>query len=171
MKIIFGTLLSASLALASLDSIHSFHADFSQAVTDDKNTTIQYSGKIWAQKPQEALWRYITPIQKDVYINEFNMTIVEPEIEQVIIKNIQAKIDFFQMIKNAKKIDPTRYEAYYNNVRFMIEMNEKVIQSISYQDDFDNTVIISFTKQKQNTKIDKEIFEAKYPLDFDVIRD
>ncbi|MDQ7045388.1 MAG: LolA-like outer membrane lipoprotein chaperone [Sulfurimonas sp.] len=171
MKLFIATLLCSTLSYASLDTINSFKADFTQSVTDDKNATLQYSGNLSAQKPQNAVWHYLLPIQKDVYIDRFRVSIVEPEIEQVIIRRIQTKFDFFHMIKNAKKIDANRYEAYYEESKFIIDMQNKLIKKISYQDTFENTVIIVFTNQEQNVKMNEDIFTAVYPLDYDVIRD
>ena len=104
MKYIFTLLLSFTLCFASFDTISSFEADFTQSVTDDKDKALVYQGHIVASKPQNAVWNYNKPIKKDVYINSFNVTVVEPEIEQVIIRQIESNFDFFTMIENAKEI-------------------------------------------------------------------
>ena len=46
-----------------------------------------------------------------------------------------------------------------------------MIETISYLDEFENSVKIVFTHQKQNEVIDPEVFMPKIPIDFDVIRD
>lgn len=171
MKHILLPILSATLCFASLNEIHSFKADFTQSVTDDKNATLSYNGYIQAQKPQNALWNYTKPIEKNVYISRFNITVVEPELEQVIIRKIESNFDFFRMIRDAKKIDANTYEAHYKNAKFIIKTENKLIQSIIYKDEFENDVVISFTNQKQNIKIDKGVFIAEYPNDYDVIGD
>lgn len=171
MKLILASLLTATLSLASIDNIHSFKADFTQTVTDDKNSTLSYSGSLAAQKPQDAVWHYKTPIEKYVYIDQFKVSIVEPEIEQVIIRKIQRKFDFFNMIQNAKKIDNSTYIAQYRESKFIIKTENNFIKSISYLDDFENNVKVVFSNQEQNIKIDTQEFVAKYSLDFDVIRD
>ncbi|MDD2791521.1 MAG: LolA-like outer membrane lipoprotein chaperone [Sulfurimonas sp.] len=171
MKHIYILLLSFSLSFASFDKIDSFDAEFIQSVTDDKGKTLTYKGHISASKPQNALWSYKEPIQKDVFINSHQVTIVEPEIEQVIIRSIDSSFDFFNMIKNAKEIKKGVYEARYESKIFTITTNEAIIESISYLDEFENRVKILFLNQVQNKEIDKKIFTPKYPLDFDVIRD
>ncbi|EDZ62715.1 outer membrane lipoprotein carrier protein LolA [Sulfurimonas gotlandica GD1] len=171
MKHIFTLLLSFSLSFASFDNLNSFEADFTQSVTDDKNKSLVYKGHIIASKPQNAVWNYIQPIKKDVYINRFNVTVIEPEIEQVIIRKIDASLDFFNMIQNAKEIEKDKYEANYKESKFTITTNNKIIKSISYIDEFENKVKIVFNNQKQNEEINKEIFVPKYPLEFDIIRD
>ena len=150
MKVFFSLLLCSSIGFASLNSINSFKADFTQSVTDDRNATLHYSGNLAAQKPQNAVWHYLLPIQKDVYINKYSVTIIEPEIEQVIFRRIETKFDFFNMIQNAKKINSNTYEAQYQNKNFIIKMQNNFIEEILYSDDFENKVSIVFTNQKQN---------------------
>ncbi|MBL0708979.1 MAG: outer membrane lipoprotein chaperone LolA [Sulfurimonas sp.] len=177
MKYILTLLLSSTLSFAStdildaLDTINSFKASFTQTIRDDKNKALVYEGNIIASKPQNALWRYNKPIKKDVYINSYRVVIVEPEIEQVIIRNIESDFDFFEMLKNAKKIDKNTYEANYRKSKFSITTKSDTIESISYIDEFENNVKIVFSSQEQNKKIDKKIYIPKYPLEFDVIRD
>ncbi|EQB34446.1 hypothetical protein M947_10590 [Sulfurimonas hongkongensis] len=171
MKHLYILLLSFSLSFASFDKIDSFDASFTQSVTDDKGKTLTYKGHISASKPQNALWSYKEPIQKDVFINSHQVIIVEPEIEQVIIRSIGSSLDFFNMIKNAKEIKKGTYEANFENKIFTITTSEEIIESISYIDEFENRVKIVFESQVQNKDINQEIFIPKYPLDFDIIRD
>lgn len=171
MKQLLLSIFCSTLAFASLDNIHSFKANFTQDVTDDKNTTISYNGYIQAQKPQDAVWNYLMPIKKDVYISRFNVTIVEPEIEQVIIRKIESNFDFFKLIKNAVKVNENTYFASYRKANFVIKTDKKLIESIIYKDEFENDVVISFKNQKQNIKIDDSVFIADYPADFDVVGD
>ncbi len=171
MKHIFLYLTCTPLALASMGDISSFQADFTQSVTDDKKKVLTYSGSVLASKPQNALWRYSKPVNKDVYINSRRVTIIEPEIEQVIIKNIESNFDFFNMIKNAKEVKENVYTAMYKNSEFTITTKEKLIESISYIDEFENRVEVVFENQIQNNKIDEELFVPNIPLEFDIVRD
>ena len=171
MKQLLIPILCSTLSFATLNDIHSFKANFTQSVTDDKNTTLSYNGYIRAQKPQDAVWNYISPIKKDVYIDRFRVTVVEPEIEQVIIRKIESNFDFFMMIRNAVKVNENIYVANYKDAKFTIKTDKNLIQSITYKDEFENDVLISFTNQKQNIKINDEVFIANYPLDFDVVSD
>ena len=157
--------------MASLGDIVSFQADFTQSVTDDKKKVLTYNGSVLASKPQNALWRYSKPVNKDVYINSHRVTIIEPEIEQVIIKRIESNFDFFNMIKNAKKIEKNIYMAIYKNSEFTITTKDELIKSISYIDEFENSVEVIFDNQKQNDKINKELFIPNIPLEFDIVRD
>jgi len=157
--------------MASLGDIVSFQADFTQSVTDDKKKVLTYNGSVLASKPQNALWRYSKPVNKDVYINSRRVTIIEPEIEQVIIKRIESNFDFFNMIKNAKKVEKNIYMAIYKDSEFTITTKDELIKSISYIDEFENSVEVVFDNQKQNDKINKELFIPNIPLEFDIVRD
>ncbi len=168
----FFLLMSINIALfASLEEITSFEADFTQSITDEKNKTINYNGHIVASKPQNARWSYFKPVKKEVYINNFDVTIVEPEIEQVIIRKIESNFDFFKMISKAKKIEENKYLAHYKDSKFTIIKKGALIESISYLDEFENRVKIIFKNQKQNQKINEAVFRPFFPLEFDIIRD
>lgn len=154
-----------------MEEIHSFNANFTQDITNDKGTTLTYSGKVTALQPKYAHWQYVKPVKKDIYIDTDRVTIIEPEIEQVIVKHLSSDFNFFTMIKNAKQITKNSYETQFKDIKYTIKINNKNIQSISYQDEFDNKVLITFSKQQQNSKIDKKIFRPKIPLEYDIIQD
>ncbi len=170
MKQKFLLLLLATASFANIQTMNSFEADFQQKIVDDHNKTIVYYGHIVAKKPQYALWSYTKPITKSVYILENQAIIVEPELEQAIIKKIGKNFDFFKLLHNAQKLSQNKYLARYNNTTFIITTDKKSIQSISYKDEFENSVTINFTNQTENQKIDQKIFEPVIPDDYDVIR-
>lgn len=171
MKSILVILMFLSQAFASINNINTFEADFTQTITDEKNTVLAYGGHMLASKPQNVRWNYLKPVKKDIYISKFEVTIVEPEIEQVIFRKIESDFNFFRMIANAKEINKNTYEANYKNSKFKITKNGELIESISYVDEFENRVKIIFRNQKQNQKINESIFTPSYPLSFDIIRD
>ncbi len=103
MKHLYTLLLTSTLAFASFDGLNSFQADFTQSVTDDKNKSLVYEGHVVASKPQNAVWNYTKPINKDVFISRFSATVIEPEIEQVIIRKIDSSLDFFQHDTKCKR--------------------------------------------------------------------
>ena len=170
MKILFFLLpLFLSHLHASLEMLESFEAEFTQSVTDEKNKTLLYKGYVSASKPQHAKWHYNDPVLKDIYVNKNKVVIIEPEIEQVIIKRLDSDLDFFQIMQHAKQTASGKYEAVFKNTLYTIEISEEKLTSISYKDEFENDIKISFSKQKQNAKIDLTLFEPSIPLDFDVI--
>ena len=164
-------LFMATAAFASLNNINSFEADFKQNIVDDQNKTIAYYGHVKATKPQYALWTYTKPIDKQVYILENQAIIVEPELEQAIIKKIGNNFDFFRLIKNAKRIKDDVYLARYNNTTFIITTQKNSILSIAYKDEFENSVTIDFSNQIVNKKMNKKGFAPTIPDEYDIIRD
>ena len=171
MKLIFLILIVSTQMFAFINKLNSFEANFTQTITDDKNKVLTYSGKLLALKPQNALWKYTTPVEKDIYISKYTVTIIEPEIEQAIIRKITSNFDFFNIIKNAKQIDKNNFVAKFENTNFNIEIKNNLIESITYIDQFENKVKILFSNQLQNKTIDKNIFIPTIPFDFDIIRD
>lgn len=96
-------LFTLTLSLyANLELLDSFEADFTQSVTDEKGKKLTYKGTLKAQRPNMALWSYTSPIQKSVYIKEGLVSIVEPELEQVLVRKIQNDFDFFTILSSQK---------------------------------------------------------------------
>jgi len=164
-------LLFATVCFANLNDINSFEADFVQKIVDDTNKTILYYGHIKAKKPQYALWKYTKPITKSVYILDNKAVIVEPDLEQAIIKKIGKNFDFFVLLKNAKKMSDNRYLGHYNNKKFIIQTEHGTIKSLSYKDEFENRVTIEFSNQIENHTIAQKEFTPSIPDDFDIIRE
>jgi outer membrane lipoprotein carrier protein len=168
-KILISTLVSVA-CFADLTNITTMEADFTQQIVDDNNKTVLYKGHLFASKPQYALWQYTQPVQKNIYLYNDRVTIVEPDLEQVIIKHIQSHLNFFTLLQNAKKIDNTHYVTFYKEKKiFIVTDTKNTIHSLSYKDEFENDVTITFKDAKINLPIDNTIFQAKIPVDFDVI--
>ena len=170
MKYIFIITLLVTSLFSELSKLNSFSANFTQTITDEVGKTLSYKGSIKAIKPQFASWKYIFPVEKNVYIDANNIVIVEPELEQVIIKKLDDKFDFFSMIKDAKKIDNDFYVAQYRDTKFNIKITNSILQSISYIDEFGNRIEIIFTNQLQNSNINMKELRPSYPLNYDIIR-
>ena len=158
-------------AISSVLDMDSFEADFNQTITDDKGKKLSYNGHIVASKPQYALWSYKSPVQKNVYITPRYVTVVEPEIEQAIIRNIASDFDFFSMIQKAKKVTDNIYTATLNESKYTIKLENSMIQSISYLDEFENKVKIIFNNQSSNKIYSEDVFRANVPAEYDIIRD
>jgi outer membrane lipoprotein carrier protein len=169
LRYIFLSIILFTSSFASINNINSFKADFTQKITDEKNKVLSYSGHIVASKPQNAVWTYVNPIEKYVYITSRTITIIEPEIEQVIIRHIDSNFNFFNMIQNAEKISKDRYTAHYQESKFNISTENNILKSISYQDEFENSVEIVFSNQTQNITIDETTFIPFIPTEYDII--
>jgi len=167
-KTILLSLLCANL-FGFAENLNTFSAHFVQTVIDDKNTVIKYSGDIKAKRPDMAMWNYTAPVKKAIYIRNEDLVIIEPEIEQVILKKVGNTIAFFEMLKNAKKVNDTLYKATYEKLKISIHVKANKIDSITYLDELENKVSIQFSNQTENANIDDKLFKAKIPVDYDVI--
>ena len=160
-----------ALANAFSLNLKTFSADFEQRITDENREVISYKGHVWADKNNQALWVYSSPISKKVYIQGGDVKIVEEELEQVIIKKLNKDIDFLALLKEAKKVTKDQYRAVYLDNTYTIYTNNVSVKRISYIDNFANKVEIIFTAQKQNETIENSIFEYTVPEDFDILRE
>lgn len=169
-KLILITSLISTLS-ASISEIKTFKADFVQTITDEKNKVLTYRGDVVASKTQNALWNYTYPVKKQVYLNINRVTVIEPEIEQVIIRYINSNLNFFKMLQNAKMVEKDRYITSFKDTEFVIKTEDEKIKSISYKDEFENEVKIIFSNQQQDIELKIGTFNPIYDPDFDVIRD
>lgn len=171
MKYIFLlTLLFGSL-FAFGENIQNFEADFTQTITDEENKTLTYKGTMHAMRPNSVLWRYREPINKKIYINSKRAVIVEPELEQAIIKQLDGEIDFFGILSSAQTLEQGHYTASYKGITFILKESDGVIDSLSYTDTLENRVQIRFSKQKQNRPMEPELFTPRVPKEFDIIKE
>ena len=175
LRISMRTLLIALFTVTSLlaigENTNTMQANFTQTITNDRNSTITYKGNLLVKRPSLALWHYVEPIEKSVYITSSSATIIEPELEQAIVKKLDNSVDILAILASAKKESTNHYSAMYDDKQYLIEMKEGFIHSITYSDAFENIVQITFSKQKINKKISDAKFEAIIPLDYDIIKD
>ncbi len=171
MRLLLITFFSFTSLFGFMDTINSLSTDFEQQITDDQNATIIYKGHMQAKRPNMAFWDYKTPVEKQLFIREHQVVILEPELEQAIIKNVSSDVDIFTIISKATLIMDDTYLAYYRDMEFIIKVNGNVIQSISYEDAFENSIVLTFSNQHINATIEDDAFKALIPADFDILRE
>ena len=171
MRYLLPTLLYLLTPLLALDvTLQSFQASFTQEILDENNKSIVYRGTLWAQRPDSALWHYSEPVEKSIYVHGGEVVMIEPDLEQAVVRRLNEDIDFLEILSRARKSGPEQYEAQYGSQTFHITLKGEVIDSISYRDSFDNRVSITFSKQMQNTPIEAERFRVTIPPSYDIIR-
>ncbi len=169
MKILIVISLTFTTLFALAENIKTFQANFTQTLTDDSERTITYSGKVQIERPNLAKWEYVSPVKKDIYINSRQVTIIEPELEQVIVRKLDKDLDIFKILQSAKKVGTDRYLALYLKREFKIKMVDDKLVSITYQDDFENRINIVFSSQQTNQIIPPERFVPNMPNGFDLL--
>ncbi len=171
MKIFLTALLSVNLLFAlDFRDKTSFEASFEQSIVNSSNSEILYGGKLFIKEPSQVLWRYETPIQKDVYINDTEVVIIEPELEQVIVSRLQKELNILKLLNDAKKINENKYEADLYDTKYFLEIKDNELEKISYKDELDNSVTISFKNIRSNHQIPNEVFKYTIPNDYDILR-
>ncbi len=171
MKYLIIMIFNLSSLFAFGDTIQSFQADFIQKITDEENKVLTYKGTIHSKRPNFVLWHYTEPVNKKIYINKKRAVVVEPELEQAIIKQLQGEIDFFGILRSAIPVGMSHFKASYKGIDFILKEENGIIQSLSYIDQLENKVLITFSKQKQNRQLEDDIFTPKVPRDFDIIQE
>ncbi len=160
----------ANKSLDNIKNINTYEATFIQSIINSSGKEILYKGKIYIEQPSQMLWKYDDPIEKFVHINNKDVTIIEPDLEQAIVSRLEKEINIIKLLKDSIKIDNTTYKStLYDKVYIIKIINNKLTQ-IKYVDELDNKITIDFKDIKQNETIQSDIFKYKIPYDFDIIK-
>ena len=170
MRPLFVSLCAAVALYAFPVSLETLQCDFNQTITDEQNVSLVYSGNLHAKRPALAHWHYSKPVIKDIFIEDRQVTVVEPELEQAIIKEIGDDIDIIAILTHAKARSDTLYEARYHDRSYLIYLNGTTLERIVYDDDFGHSTVIRFFNVQQNAPIESELLKAHIPKGFDLIR-
>lgn len=165
-------LLSSSFAATSFsfENLETFKANFIQTIKSTQNNSIEYKGDVFIKSSGNILWKYKTPIEKNVYVNKKYVIIDEPQLEQAIFTSLQDDINLIEILKKAKKISNNEYLAVIDGVDYKVQINNQSISNIEYKDKLENSININFTNTVNNSTIDNKIFKFSAPEYYDVIR-
>ena len=154
------------------ENLQSFEAHFIQTITDETGKVLTYKGQIHTKRPNFVLWDYTYPQRaaKKLYMNETRAVLVQPMLEQATISNVRSGMNFFKILSSAKRVDGVHFKASYHNINFILEEENGLIISLSYEDELENKILIVFSKQRQNRPIEDSLFTPKVPKDYDIIR-
>lgn len=167
-KFILIILCASSLFATSLLEFGSLSANFTQTIkSGDKN--IVYKGQFYATK-KEAFWEYDTPARKRIYFSDDRVVIIEDELEQAIVSKLDNVPNLTSILRGAKRISDKLYKANYDDVDYLISLDENgLVSMIDYKDKLDNKVKIILTNVIKNAKINPEIFIPHIPQGYDII--
>ena len=161
---------SKLFAVDSLQGIKTFQADFTQTITKESTQTISYEGKVFIKNNNRVLWKYTTPIEKNVFLLNDIVVIDEPELEQVIYTKLQEQLNILNILKDSKKISENIYESFIYNRKYKIIVDNNIIKKVSYKDELDNIIVIQFTNIIQNENIPEDFFRFIPPDYYDIIK-
>ena len=173
-KLIIAFMLFCVSSMASNDirDLDSFKASFVQVITSNSQNKIEYKGEVFIKKSGKILWKYKTPVVKNVYINNDFAIVDEPELEQAIYTQLESEINIIKLLNGSKKVNENSYTTNIDDVDYLIKTSkdDNKISYIKYKDKLENDVEIKFTNVAQNGEIQDEIFKFVVPSNYDVIR-
>lgn len=155
-----------------LKNLKSLEADFVQVVSTQEEMTLSYSGKLQAKAPNKAKWSYEPPMQKEVFVNDKELIVYEPALQQAHIQSLSTQQDFFEILSKAEQIEgEKRLKAEIDGVVYDIFLDSKGLpKRIEYSDNLENTTIITLENIKVNPKIADSVFVFVVPKGIDILR-
>jgi len=149
-----------------------FKANFIQKITNTKNKTINYSGKVRFSNPVLMKWEYSRPIKKEVCTDGEELTVVDHDLEQVSLYFISRGFNLGEIIKKAKEHSSNIYVAHYQGKSYTIQVDRKGrLHSVAYYDELDNKVQIIFKNIKYgNGPLKRASMLCPTPRNYDEIR-
>jgi len=170
MKKISTIMLFASALSAALPIPNQVSANFHQTVVNlENNQTLRYSGLVFIKFPNEAKWIYKQPVEKIICLMQNRAWVIEPELEQATLFQLNKTIPLLKILKRAKQVAKSRYEAVYEDIKYIIITDtQEQIKQIEYLDELDNRVILAF-KNVKTKPFDKSLLKCTIPDDYDII--
>lgn len=152
-----------------LQHLQSFSAHFKQVLKSEK--PLVYYGVLKAKAPNWALWVYEKPLKKEIYMNDKEVVVYEPNLFQATITPLKDKTDFFTILKHLKKQDDGSFQTTINKTTYRLIFKDGKPFSLEFKDEMNNLVTITFSQAEINPKIPNEIFVFK-PKDenIDIVR-
>ncbi len=173
-KILLSLLCFLGLSNSAVDikKLETFKAQFTQIIESSSGKTIEYKGDVFIKNTGKILWKYKTPIEKNVYILNNFAIIDEPELEQAIYTQLQNEINIIKLLQSAKEIEKNKYLTNIDNTDYIIEVSNETskISKISYKDKLENSVEINFENSIENNEINDSVFKFSAPDYYDIIR-
>ena len=162
----------SSMASTDIRDLDSFKASFVQVITSNSQNKIEYKGDVFIKKSGKILWKYKTPVVKNVYINNDYAVVDEPELEQAIYTKLESEINIIKLLNNSKKVNENSYTTNIDDVDYLIKTSkdDNKISYIKYKDKLENDVEIKFSSVVQNGDIQDEMFKFTPPSNYDIIR-
>jgi outer membrane lipoprotein carrier protein len=151
----------------------SFRANFTQEITNPQKQKIVYLGKILYTSPSNIKWSYLSPTKKDVCSDTQEILIVDHDLEQVSAYLLDDGLDLIGLVKEAKPVRPTVYNAKYKENIYTLQVNQKgELSRVAYKDGLDNSVLIIFDNMRSSDKIinPQDMF-CSYPSSYDIMEE
>ncbi len=175
MRLLWIGLLSISTLFAAPITLpENFQANFTQKITNTKNKSIHYSGKVRFSDKVLLKWEYLNPTKKEVCTDGYELLVVDHDLEQVSSYYINKGFNLAAILEKAKpyKDKKTVFTAQHEGKEYTIQIDRKGrLARVAYFDDLENTVLIIFDKMKYGKgKLKPKSMQCNYPGNYDMIR-
>lgn len=152
------------------ENLKSIEADFEQHIEGDDGASVYYRGKIIGKSPNKVKWDYQMPLKKEIYMNNNEVIIYEPSLEQVSYSTLNTKSDFISIIKSAKKREDGAYHTTIDNVEYVlfVDKDDKP-KSISFVDSMGSKSVLKLSNVKINGKINDSLFSFTPPKGVEIV--
>ncbi len=147
-----------------------FEASFVQTIKNKSGKKIEYSGRLIAKKPSQALWEYQKPIKKSVFVKDETVIVYEPELSQAKYLKKKSQISLESILKNAKPEGGDEYSAKSGDITYKFKVSNNMIERLTYKDSLDNDTEIVFKDRRKNTAVSDKVFDFKPGADIDIIK-
>jgi len=162
--------LLATLLSADISKIETLSANFVQKIVNSGQSSIVYSGKMYAKKKRnQTLWIYKKPIEKYIYYRDGSIVVIEPELEQATFAKLDKVPNILSLIRKAKKVSKNRFRTKFNGTTYDIDIRGDKILKVKYLDEMQNRVTISFIDELVNHKISDKKFIYQIPAGYDIL--
>lgn len=163
-------MIVCSKILAWGEDIRSIEADFLQIIESEDGIPAQYSGKILAKAPSKVKWDYTTPLKKSIYMQEGEVLIYEPDLEQVSHSSLRDKSDFISIIKSAKLQSDGAYHAKIDNIIYKLYVDKaNKPERIEFVDNMGAKTTLKLSNVKLNKALSDKIFIFNIPKGVDIV--
>lgn len=169
-KICIFLALGVGIAFAWGENLQSIEADFEQRIENEDGMDMFYRGKILGKAPNKVKWDYQSPLKKEVYMNNNEVMIYEPSLEQVSHSTLKTKSDFISIVKSAKKQPDGSYRTNVEGVEYTlyVDKNDKP-ERISFIDSMGAKSVIKLSNVKLNGAMSDKVFEFSVPKGVEVV--
>ena len=170
MKVLIISLFLSTLVFGNILDFKTISTSFKQIVKNKSGNEAIYKGELKIKGNDKILWSYKTPIVKNVFINKNSVIIDEPELEQAITSSLSDELNMVKIINNSKKISQNTYENTLDDTKYTIIIENNILKSVTYKDELDNKVTITFTNFQKDVSLSDTIFSFTIPKYYDVIK-
>lgn len=187
MKLLFSLFSLSIMLFAEITLPQNFTTDFHQTITNEKGKVIRYDGKVVFKHQNQIYlnnlgeetnysrslfkWSYEKPTQKEVCTDSTQLIVVDHDLEQVSSYLIEEAMNLDEILKVAQKISTKDYKATYQDVEYLIALDDKgQLEQINYIDNLENSVQIIFKNMNYNTTVNDTALACKIPDSYDMIK-